>query len=85
MVTEAPRAVQDRWCDIEGARISLFCWVEQVLEDREPGVLSSRQYQRGQVVGRGFHALYVRFSGNALVSLPPELLRLLPDAPGECC
>jgi hypothetical protein len=54
------------------------------MEDREPGVLRSRLHQRGQVLGRGPHSLYVCFSDNAMVSLPSELLRLLPDQPGEC-
>lgn len=84
MATEAPQTTRDRWCDVEGAHVSLFCWVEQIMGDPEPGVLPSRLYQRGQVVGRGFHSIYVRFSDNALVSLPPHVLRLLPDAPGEC-
>jgi len=30
-------------------------------------------------IGRGLHSLYVCFSDNVLVSLPPHLLRLLPD------
>ncbi len=82
MATETQPA-QDRWCDVEGDRISLFCWVE-VAEDPEPGLLPSRLHQRGQVLGRGLHSLYVCFSDNALVTLPPRFLRLLPDAPGEC-
>jgi hypothetical protein len=73
-----------RWCDVDGNHIALFCWVEQGMEDREPGVLRSRLHQRGQVHGRGPHSLYVCFSDNAMVSLPSELLRLLPDQPGEC-
>ncbi|MDQ2883100.1 MAG: hypothetical protein M3Y48_18465 [Actinomycetota bacterium] len=83
MATET-RPAQDRWCDVEGDHISLFCWVEQVAEDPEQGALFSRLHQRGQVLGRGLHSLYVCFSDNALLSLPPRLLRLLPDAPGEC-
>ncbi|MGH3897758.1 MAG: hypothetical protein ACRDTA_05775 [Pseudonocardiaceae bacterium] len=78
------RPAQGRWGDVEGAQISLFCWVEQVMEDPEPGVLPSRLYARGQVVGRGLDSLYVCFSSdNALVSLPPRLLRLLSDAPAS--
>ncbi|MGH4000123.1 MAG: hypothetical protein ACRDTJ_21995 [Pseudonocardiaceae bacterium] len=83
MATEAPQATQDRWRDVEGAHISLFCWVEQVAEDPDPAALFPRLHQWGQVLGRGLHSLYVCFSDNALVSLPPHMLRLLPDAPGE--
>lgn len=54
------------------------------MEDPEPGVSPSRLHQRGQVLGRGTHSLYVCFSDNVVVTLPPELLRLLPDQPGEC-
>jgi hypothetical protein len=73
-----------RWCDVDGSHIALFCWVEQVMEDPKPRVLLSQLYQRGQVLGRGPHSLYVCFSGNVVVTLPSELVRLLPDQPGEC-
>jgi hypothetical protein len=60
------------------------CWVEQVAEHPEHGPLFSRLHQRGQVVGRGPDVLYVRFQGEGqLISVPPQLLRLLPDEPGE--
>jgi hypothetical protein len=54
------------------------------MKDPEAGVLPSQLHQRGQVLGRGIHSLYVRFSDNVLVSLPSHLMRLLPDAPREC-
>ncbi len=44
----------------------------------------SRIHQQGQVVGWGLDSLYLRFEDNHLVSLPPQLLRLLPDTPGQC-
>ena len=79
MTAESSRPVQDRWCDIDGAHLSLFCWVEQVAESPEPGALPSRLHQRGEVVGRGPDVLYVRFQGEGqLISVPPHLLRLLP-------
>lgn len=81
MPTPALRSDHHRWCDVDGTRISLFCWVEQVIEDSDSGVLTSRLHQRGQVLGRALHSLYVCFSNNVLVSLPPHLLRLLPDTP----
>ncbi len=81
MPTPALRSDHHRWRDVDGTRISLFRWVEQVIEDSDPRVLPSRLHQRGQVLGRGLHSLYVCFSDDALVSLPPHLLRLLPDAP----
>ena len=81
MRTQAPRSAHHRWRDVDGTQVSLFCWVEQVIEDSDPGVLASRLHQRGQVLGRGLHSLYVRFSDNVLVSLLPHLLRLVPDTP----
>ena len=81
MPRPALRSDHHRWCDADGTHISLFCWVEQIVEDPEFGVLPSRLHQRGQVLGRGLHSLYVCFSDNVLVSLSPHLLRLLPDAP----
>lgn len=84
MSTPALLSAHRRWSDIDGTPIVLFCWVEQVLEDQETGMLPSRLRQRGQVLGRSFNSLYVRFSDNVLISLPPHLLRLLPDAPREC-
>lgn len=84
MPADAPHASGDRWCDVEGTRIALFCWVEQVAEHREHGALFSRLHRQGQVVGRGPDLLYVRFTGERqLISMPPELLRLLPNEPEE--
>jgi hypothetical protein len=80
MSVEAPRAAHGRWCDVEGAHISLFSWVEQVVEKPEFGALFSRLHRRGEVLGRGPDQLYVRFAGEGqLISVPPQLLRLLPD------
>ncbi|MGH3767072.1 MAG: hypothetical protein ACRDTX_18270 [Pseudonocardiaceae bacterium] len=82
MPAEGPRAAQDRWCDIAGTRVSLFCWVEQVAEC--PGALFSRLHKRGEVLGRGPDVLYVRFEGEGqLIGVSPQLVRLLPDEPGE--
>lgn len=84
MPADAPQVAQDRWRDAEGTRIALFCWVEQVVEHPEHGALFSRLHQHGQVLGRGPEVLYVRFAGERqLISLPPQLLRLLPDEPDE--
>jgi hypothetical protein len=52
MPADAPQAARERWCDVEGSRITLFCWVEQVVEHQEHGALFSRLNQQGQVVGR---------------------------------
>jgi hypothetical protein len=84
MPAPTPRPAQDRWCDIDGTHISLFCRVEQVTERAEPGVLPSRLHQHGQVVGRSLDSLYVRFADNSVVSLPTHVLRLLPDDHSEC-
>ncbi|MGH3692413.1 MAG: hypothetical protein ACRDRX_00130 [Pseudonocardiaceae bacterium] len=81
MLAEAPRPVGDRWGDVEGTQIPLFSVVEQVAESAQPGLLPSRLHQRGRVVGRGLHSLYVQFADNQVVSVPPDLLRLLPDTP----
>ena len=83
MSVEAPRPVAHRWRDIEGAHISLFCWVEQVVENPESGALFSRLHQRGEVLGRGPDVLYVRFTGEGhLISVSPELVRAIDTAPG---
>jgi len=80
-----PQPDHDPWRDVEGSHISLFCWVEQVAEHPEAGALFSRLHQRGQVLGRGPRELYVCFQGEGqLIGLSPQLVRLLPDAPGDC-
>ena len=84
MPAEAPQEAPDRWCDVKGSRIALFCWVEQIVEHPDHGALFSRLQRPGQVLGRGPDVLYVRFAGERqLISLPPELLRLLPNEPEE--
>jgi hypothetical protein len=62
--------------------IALFCQVEQVTDHSERTVLPSRLHQQGQVVGRSLNGIYVCFPGNRVVSLRPELLRMLDDEPG---
>ena len=85
MSAEPPRAAQDGWVDVEGSHVSLFDWVEQVAEDPECWAPFSRLGQRGEVLGRGAGVLYVRFEGEGqLISIPPQLVRLLLDGPGEC-
>lgn len=85
MPAEATRAADDPWRDVDGVSISMFCWVEQVAEHPEHGALFSRLYQRGEVAGRGQNQVYVRFEGQTkLISLPPHVLRLLPETPGQC-
>ncbi len=84
MSAAVPRPAQLRWCDVEGAHISLFCWVEQIAENPESGALFSRLHQHGEVLGRGLDQLYIRFQGESqLIGMPPQLLRLLPDEPGR--
>jgi hypothetical protein len=84
MRADAPQAARDQWCGVEGTRIALFCWVEQVAEHPEHGAPFSRLHQQGQVLGRGPDVLYVRFASEGqLISVPPELLRLLPNEPDE--
>ncbi len=82
MPAPVPQPAEDRWCDVEGSRIALFSWVEQVAEHPEQGALFSRLHQRGQVLGRGPDVLYVRFAGEGqLISMPAQLVRRLPDEP----
>ncbi len=84
MPADTPQAARDRWCDVEGSRIALFCWVEQVAEHPEQGALLSRLHKQSQVLGRGPDVLYVRFAGERqLFSVPPGLLRLLTSEPTE--
>ncbi|MGH3605198.1 MAG: hypothetical protein ACRDQI_14390 [Pseudonocardiaceae bacterium] len=80
----APQPTNNRWSDIDGTRITLFSQVEQVIEGTQHKALPCRLHQYGQVVGRGLDSLYVRFADNALVSLPPHVLRLLPNDHGQC-
>ncbi|MGH3840705.1 MAG: hypothetical protein ACRDS0_04535 [Pseudonocardiaceae bacterium] len=62
----------------------MFCWVEQVAEHPESGALFSRLHQRGQVVGRGTHLVYVRLDhGGQLIALRPHHLRIV-EAPSGC-
>ena len=84
MAADAPRVARNQWCDADGNHVALFCWVEQVAEYPEYGALLSRPHQRGEVVGRGPDVLYVRFEGQGgrLVSVAPQLVRLLPNGPG---
>ncbi len=74
-------AASDRWCDGEGIPIGLFCLVEQVAEDCEPTVLPSRLHQHGQIVGRGLDSVYVCFADQHVISLRPDLVRVLDAAP----
>jgi hypothetical protein len=37
-----PLSTHPRWCDVEGSRIALFCWVEQVAEATNPGMSPTR-------------------------------------------
>ena len=82
MSIEAPHPSRHQWCDVNGAYMALFCRVQQVTEHPESGALFSRLHQCGEVLGRGPDQLYVRFAGEGqLISLPAQVLRLLPDAP----
>jgi len=81
---DVPQTARDRWCDVDGNRIVLFCWVEQVAERPDREALFSRLHQQGQVLGRGPEVLYVRFaSERQLISVPPELLRVLSREPDK--
>lgn len=83
MPVPASQPAQGWWCDIDGAPISLFCWVEQVAEGTESTALPSRLHQQGQVAGWGLGSFYVCFEDSQIVSVSPHLLRLLPDAPSD--
>jgi hypothetical protein len=82
MPAAAPQPTQNRWCDVDGSHLALFCRVEQIAETTKPSALPSRLHQQGQVLGRGLDSVYVCFEDHVLVSLSPHLLRLLPDTPG---
>ncbi|MGH3836850.1 MAG: hypothetical protein ACRDSF_14310 [Pseudonocardiaceae bacterium] len=82
MPAAAPRPVDDRWGDVEGSHISLFCHVEQVAESGPRGLLPSRLHQQGQVVGRGSRFALCVLRGQSGGQPVTRLLRLLPDAPG---
>jgi hypothetical protein len=84
MSDEAPRALQDRWCDIDGTHVALFSCVEQVAEHPEHAALFSRLHHRGEVIGQGPDVLYVRFQGEGqVISVSPQRMRLVPGEPSE--
>ncbi len=85
MPAVVPRPDCERWCDVDGTHLALFSQVEQVEEAAEPGALPSRVGVRREVVGRGLESLFVRFPDHAVLSVPPRVLRLLPEtSAGEC-
>jgi hypothetical protein len=58
--------------------------VEQVAERPDREALFSRLHQQGQVLSRGPEVLYVRFaSERQLISVPPELLRVISREPDK--
>ena len=67
--------------DIDGTSFSLFCRVEQIGESTEPELLVSRLHEQGVGVGRWLDSVYVCFEDNQIISLAPQLLRLLPNPP----
>lgn len=85
MPAVVPRPDREPWCDVDGTHLALFCSVEQVEEAPEAGVLSSRMGERGEVVGQGRESLFVRFPDHTVLSVPPRVLRLLPDTTAGGC
>lgn len=83
MPADAPPPAEERWCDVEGIPISLFCEVEQVADGAEVSLLGCRLPQRGHVVGRGLDSVYVCFPNNQVISVRPHLLRVVDDAAGR--
>jgi hypothetical protein len=83
MHADTPPPAEERWRDIDGTPISLFCEVEQVADGSEPSLLGCRLQQRGHIVGRGLDSLYVCFPNNQMISMPSHLLRVLDDAAGR--
>lgn len=70
--------------DAEGTRIPLQSRVEQIAVDSNHGALPSRVRQQGQVIGRDFYLIYVRFDlDQQLIALRPHLVRVIetPDNP----
>lgn len=80
MPADTPPPAEARWRDVDGTPISLFCAVEQVADGAEVSLLGCRLHQRGHVVGRGLDSVYVCFPGNQMISVRPNLLRVLDDA-----
>ena len=68
----------DPWRDAEGNHISLQCRVEQVAVDKIHGALRDRLHERGQVIGRGPHLIYVLFDrADQLIALRPHHVRVI--------
>lgn len=73
----------DPWRDAKGVHIPLQSRVEQVAVDKNHGALRERLHQRGQVIGRGHHLIYVRFDhGNRLIALRPHHVRVIKASAG---
>lgn len=83
MSVAASRPAPDRWCDVDGTPIVLFSQVEQVAESAEDTALFSRLHQHGQVVGRSRESLLVCFANHQVLSVRPDLVRVLPDTPDD--
>ncbi|MGH3841683.1 MAG: hypothetical protein ACRDS0_09615 [Pseudonocardiaceae bacterium] len=81
MPAATPRPARDRWSDVNGTHIPLFCRIEQVADSAECPALFSRLHEQGHVVGRDLESLYVCFPGNQVISLRPHLVRVLDTAP----
>jgi hypothetical protein len=69
------------WRDTDGTPIRLHCWVEQIAVDHGHGALPCRLGQHGEVVGRSNGLVYIIFDRDYLITMPPQLVRVL-TAPG---
>jgi len=83
VLVAASEATGDRWCDVDGTPIVLFSRVEQVADSAEDTALFSRLHQHGQVVGHSRESLLVCFADHQVLSVRPDLVRVLPDAPDD--
>jgi hypothetical protein len=80
MPPDPSRTPHERWGDIEGTNLALFCGVEQIRKDPQRGGLLSRLHQRGPVLRRERDVLGVRVDAEGrLISVSPPLLHLLPN------
>jgi hypothetical protein len=82
MPADTPPPAEERWRDVDGTPIALFCEVEQVADGAELSLLDCRLQQRGHIVGRGLDLLYVCFPNNQMISVQPHLLRVVDEAAG---
>lgn len=68
--------------DADDTPIRLGSRVEQIAVDEEHGAKALRLHEQGQVIGRDYEHVCIRFDRDAeMIVLRPGLVRVVPTAP----